>query len=146
MRMSGRLETAMGRHPRNRVKMAVLDDGKQAVTHYQILERFFAHTWVRCDLETGRTHQIRVHMAHLGYPLLGDALYGSNLGKLKGLRPETIEAIRAFPRQALHATDLAFEHPSTHEWVAFHADLPADMAELLTLLEKDMPNVPHHST
>lgn len=146
MRSSGRLETAMGRHPKNRVKMAVLDEGKQAITHYQILERLFAHTLIQCDLETGRTHQIRVHMAHLGFPLLGDTLYGPNLCKLKGLATDTIAAVRVFPRQALHAMTLGFEHPLTHAWVSFHAKLPPDMAALLTLLQKDNPHVPHHST
>lgn len=146
MRASGRLDTAMGRHPRNRVKMAVLDEGKQAITHYQILERFFAHTYIRCDLETGRTHQIRVHMAHLGYPLLGDRLYGASLTKLKGLQPDTITAIQSFPRQALHATELAFAHPTTQAWMTFHAPLPPDMADLLVLLRKDIPHVSHHSS
>lgn len=144
MRSSGHLETNMGRHPKNRVKMAVVNEGKHAVTHYQILERLWAHTYVRCDLETGRTHQIRVHMAHLGYPLLGDPLYGPAQMKLKGLQPETVAVIQQFKRQALHATVLAFEHPVTNEWMEFEAQLPEDMAELLSILRKDNPHVPSH--
>ncbi|MFI4957283.1 MAG: 23S rRNA pseudouridine(1911/1915/1917) synthase RluD [Gammaproteobacteria bacterium] len=146
LRSSGTVETNMGRHPKNRVKMAVLDEGKHAVTHYHILERLFAHTYVQCDLETGRTHQIRVHMAHLGYSLLGDPVYGPAQTRMKGLQPETIAAVQGFKRQALHATLLAFEHPETGEWVEFKAELPQDMAELLAILRKDNPHVPHHST
>ncbi len=131
MRASGTVDTQMGRHPRNRVKMAVLEQGKHAITHYRMLERFSGYTYVQCDLETGRTHQIRVHMAHIGYPLVGDLLYGANS---KGL---------SFPRQALHATFLSFKHPITQQWVEFQVDLPADMAELIATLRKDFHDTDH---
>jgi 23S rRNA pseudouridine1911/1915/1917 synthase len=144
MRSSGTVDTYMGRHPKNRVKMAVLDDGKHAVTHYHILERLFSHTYIKCDLETGRTHQIRVHMAHIGNPLLGDPVYGTSQTRMKGLEPETIAAVQGFKRQALHATLLAFEHPETGEWVEFKAEMPQDMADLLAILRKDNPHVSHH--
>jgi 23S rRNA pseudouridine1911/1915/1917 synthase len=146
MRSSGTIDTFMGRHPRHRVKMAVVEEGKPAITHYHILERFFAHTFIQCDLETGRTHQIRVHMAHLGYPLLGDPLYGANLPRLKGLSEGTIAVVKSFPRQALHAASLAFHHPITEEWLEFKADLPEDMAHLLEILRKDKPHDPYHSS
>ncbi|TNF34049.1 MAG: 23S rRNA pseudouridine(1911/1915/1917) synthase RluD [Gammaproteobacteria bacterium] len=127
----GTVDQPIGRHPRQRQKMAVVAGGKPAVTHYRLRERFVAHTAVDVQLETGRTHQIRVHMAWLGYPLVGDPVYGGRLKLPKG----TDEALRAllsgFPRQALHAARLAFDHPVTGKPCSWESPLPADMQALL---------------
>lgn len=128
LRRDGRVDAPIGRHPAQRVKMAVVEDGKPAVTHFQVEERFPGCTLLRCRLETGRTHQIRVHLAHIGHPLVGDSAY------LKGAQkclPQLRELLCGFPRQALHATRLALEHPGSGALMAWHAPLPADMAELL---------------
>jgi len=115
----------------------VRDDGRDAVTHYRLRERFRAHTALECRLETGRTHQIRVHMAHLKHPIVGDPLYGGSLKLPKGASPELIEALRGFRRQALHAEVLEFVHPTTGEPVRCQAPVPADMQQLLAVLRAD---------
>lgn len=128
----GKVDAPIGRHPTQRVKMAVVDEGKPAVTHYAIERVFPACTLLRCRLETGRTHQIRVHLAHIGHPLVGDSTY------LKGARAcpaELRSLLHDFPRQALHATRLALNHPQTGELVEWQVPLPADMAQLLAELE-----------
>jgi len=125
---AGKVEAPIGRHPSQRVKMAVVESGKPAVTHYQIEERFPSCTLLRCRLETGRTHQIRVHMARIGHPLVGDRVY------LKGPQkcvPRLRALLSGFPRQALHATRLALEHPVSGERMEWHAPLPHDMQQLL---------------
>jgi len=130
------IEQPMGRHPHHRVKMAVVDDGKPAVTHYRVIERFRQHTHIAVQLETGRTHQIRVHMAHQGYPLVGDRTYG-RLRLPKGGSQELVESIQQFSRQALHACKLTLCHPRTTKLIESHAALPTDMVRLLEILKKD---------
>ena len=133
----GTANAAIERHPRDRLRMAVREDGKEAVTHYRLRERFRAHTALGCRLETGRTHQIRVHMAHLKHPIIGDPLYGGSLRLPKGASEELVAALRAFKRQALHAEVLQFAHPVTGQPVRCEAPLPDDMRELLRLLRED---------
>ncbi len=128
---------AIERHPHDRIRMAVRDDGRDAVTHYRLRERFRAHTALECRLETGRTHQIRVHMAHLKHPIVGDPVYGGSLKLPKGATPELIEALRGFRRQALHAETLEFLHPTTAEPVRCSAPVPEDMLNLLKALRDD---------
>ncbi len=128
---------AIDRHPRDRVRMAVREDGKDAVTHYRLRERFRAHTALECRLETGRTHQIRVHMAHLKHPIVGDPLYGGSFKLPKGASEELIAALRAFKRQALHAEVLEFTHPTTGEPVRCSAPVPDDIQNLMALLRED---------
>jgi 23S rRNA pseudouridine1911/1915/1917 synthase len=128
---------AIERHPHDRIRMAVREDGRDAVTHYRLRERFRAHTALECRLETGRTHQIRVHMAHLKHPIVGDPVYGGSLKLPKGATPELIEALRGFRRQALHAETLEFQHPTTGEPVRCSAPVPEDMLGLLKALHDD---------
>lgn len=132
----GTVDAPMGRHPQQRKKMAVVAQGKPARTHYRVLERFAAHTWVKCQLESGRTHQIRVHMAHVHHPLIGDPLY---LGRLKlpaGASVALKEHLRTFPRQALHAYQLGLVHPRTGEMCSWQAPMPEDMQLLLAALRQ----------
>jgi len=126
----------IGRHPHERKKMAVVTSGKPAVTHYRLLERFAAHTHVRCKLESGRTHQIRVHMAHVKHPLVGDPAYGGRLRLPKGTTEELREVLAAFNRQALHAQRLTLVHPKTGETMSWEAPLPEDMRVLISALRK----------
>ena len=133
----GTADAAIDRHPRDRLRMAVREDGKDAVTHYRLRERFRNHTALECRLETGRTHQIRVHMAHLKHPIVGDPLYGGSFKLPKGASDEFIAALRAFKRQALHAEVLEFAHPVTGEPIRCSAPVPADMQRLMTLLRQD---------
>jgi 23S rRNA pseudouridine1911/1915/1917 synthase len=139
----GTVDAPLGRHPRDRKRQAVLaNGGKEAITHYRVLRRFRAHTHIRCLLETGRTHQIRVHMMHIHHPLLGDPVYGGRFRKPAGASPELIEAIRAFPRQALHARRLELRHPRSGELLSWEVPLPDDMRELLAVLAADNEEVP----
>lgn len=133
----GLVDAPIGRHPVDRIRMAIREDGREAVTHYRVVQRFRGHTHVRLKLETGRTHQIRVHMAHIGYPIVGDRVYGGRLLLPKGASPELIDALRAFRRQALHAARLAFEHPKTGKPIESAAALPTDMQQLLDVLAAD---------
>ncbi|MDD3762270.1 MAG: 23S rRNA pseudouridine(1911/1915/1917) synthase RluD [Nevskiales bacterium] len=130
----GTIDAPIGRHPRDRLRMAVVDHGgRDAVTHYRIEERFALFTRLRVRLETGRTHQIRVHMAHLRHPIVGDQVYGGPL-RCSGLDPELREALRAFPRQALHARELELTHPRSGERVRWEVEPPEDMQHLYALL------------
>ncbi|MDG6347713.1 23S rRNA pseudouridine(1911/1915/1917) synthase RluD [Luteimonas sp. 8-5] len=133
----GTADAAIDRHPRDRIRMAVREDGKDAVTHYRLRERFHAHTLLECRLETGRTHQIRVHMAHLRHPIVGDPLYGGPLRLPRGASDELVAALRGFKRQALHAETLEFAHPASGEPVRVVAPVPADMQDLLRALRED---------
>jgi 23S rRNA pseudouridine1911/1915/1917 synthase len=137
----GTIDAPIGRHPVDRVRMAIREDGRDAITHYRVLQRFRGHTHVRCKLESGRTHQIRVHLAHIQYPLVGDRVYGGRLLLPKGASHELIEALRAFRRQALHAARLAFEHPKTSKSIECTAALPEDMQQLLRVLAADARSV-----
>lgn len=133
----GTVEAPIGRHRSDRLRMTVRADGREAVTHYRLIERFRAHTHLRVMLETGRTHQIRVHLAHMGHPIVGDPLYGGRLALPRGATPALAEALRGFRRQALHAARLAFLHPVTGRAMRFESPLPADLQGLLRALRED---------
>lgn len=133
----GTVDAPIGRHRTQRTRMAVRNDGREAVTHYRIAQRFRAHTLVRVQLETGRTHQIRVHLAHIGYPIIGDPVYGGRRRLPAGCSPALTAALSAFPRQALHAARLALAHPLTGRALEWEAAIPDDMAQLLAALADD---------
>ncbi|MBE9532589.1 MAG: RluA family pseudouridine synthase, partial [Proteobacteria bacterium] len=137
MTAGGTIDEPIGRHPVERKKQTVIGSGKHAVTHYRVEHRYRAHTHIRCQLETGRTHQIRVHMAHLRYPLLGDPAYGGRLRLPKGASENTQLALQAFKRQALHAGLLGFIHPATEEEVSWRIEMPEDMLNILKVLDRD---------
>jgi 23S rRNA pseudouridine1911/1915/1917 synthase len=137
MTAGGTVDAPIDRHPTDRVRMAVRAGGRESVTHYRVIKRFRAHTHVRVQLETGRTHQIRVHLAHAGFPIVGDRVYGGRLSLPKGASEELVAALRAFPRQALHAARLQFAHPVSGKSIDCRAPLPADMQELLAVLARD---------
>lgn len=134
MTAGGCVDEPIGRHPVERKRNAVRRDGKEAVTHYRLEQRFKRHTLIRVQLETGRTHQIRVHMAHINYPLVGDPLYGGRFQMPADCSPELAEALRNFKRQALHATRLGLEHPETGEYLEWEQPMPEDMQHLIDLL------------
>jgi 23S rRNA pseudouridine1911/1915/1917 synthase len=133
----GKVNAPIGRHGQQRQRMAVMEGGKQAVSHYRVLERFRSHTHVRVKLETGRTHQIRVHMAHINFPLVGDQAYGGRFRIPPAANPTMVEALKTFPRQALHARFLELDHPTTGERMGWETPLPDDFVWLLTLLKQD---------
>jgi len=133
----GKIDAPIDRHPTARTKMAVVADGKPAVTHYRIAHRFKHYTQLQVNLETGRTHQIRVHMAHRKWPLIGDPVYAGRQRIPAGASEALITALRNFPRQALHAQALEFEHPATGDWMEFETELPDDLVELLEVLDSE---------
>ena len=135
--MGKTIHANIGRNPHNRLKMAVTPNGKDAITHFTILERYRAHTRIRCHLETGRTHQIRVHMQHIRAPLLGDPLYNPRLKIAKGTTSKLGDSLRQFKRQALHAYKLRFTHPKSGETVSFTMKPPEDMQMLIRHLRED---------
>ncbi|NAW70230.1 23S rRNA pseudouridine(1911/1915/1917) synthase RluD [Vibrio sp. V27_P1S3P104] len=137
MTAGGMIDKPIGRHATKRTLMAVTPMGKPAVTHYRVAEHFREHTRIRLRLETGRTHQIRVHMAYLQHPLLGDTAYGGRARIPKGASEELTEMIRDFDRQALHAVMLKFAHPITEEALEFHAPVPDDMVRMADALRED---------
>jgi 23S rRNA pseudouridine1911/1915/1917 synthase len=138
----GRVEAPIGRHPGDRRKMAIAESGRPAVSHYRVVERFRFHTHVRVRLETGRTHQIRVHMAHIKHPIVGDPVYAPKTVRGRGLDPELRASLVAFPRQALHASKLALDHPVSGEPLQWSADPPADMQQLIAALRVDARRQP----
>jgi 23S rRNA pseudouridine1911/1915/1917 synthase len=133
----GTIDEPIGRHRTLRTRMAVRSDGRPAVTHYRIERRFRTHTLVRVTLETGRTHQIRVHLAHLGFPVVGDPVYGGRRRIPKGSSPALAREVQDFPRQALHAARLTFTYPVTQLEYEWRSPLPQDMQGLLAALEAD---------
>ena len=137
MTAGGTIEAPIGRHPRDRKRQAVTAAGRAAVSHYRVQERFRAHTLVRVSLETGRTHQIRVHMAHIHHPVLGDPVYGGRLQLPAGVGAGLRAMVRSFRRQALHAQRLELIHPATGEPAGWTVPLPADMAALIDALRED---------
>lgn len=133
----GTADFPIDRHPRDRLKMCVREDGREAITHYRLRERFRAHTALECRLETGRTHQIRVHMQQIKHPIIGDPLYGSALKLPKAASDELVAQLRGFKRQALHAEVLEFAHPISGEPLRAEAPIPDDMRTLLRALRED---------
>ena len=133
----GTVDQPIGRHRSDRLRMAVRADGRPAVTHYRVLERFRAHGLLRVQLETGRTHQIRLHLAHLRYPVVGDPVYGGRFARPRGVTAELADALRGFKRQALHAASLGFDQPRSGRRMTFESPLPADMEHLLGVLRAD---------
>lgn len=134
----GHVNAPIGRHKTKRTQMAVTSHhGKSAVTHYRIAEKFRAHTHLRIQLETGRTHQIRVHMAHIRHAIIGDPVYGDRLKLPKGASEEFIAALKGFKRQALHAIQLSLEHPVTGEALSWQSELPTDIQDLIVQLKND---------
>jgi 23S rRNA pseudouridine1911/1915/1917 synthase len=131
------VDEPIGRHRSARTKMAVRADGRSAVTHMRIMQRFRAHTQVLAQLETGRTHQIRVHLAHIGHPVVGDPVYGARRRYPAGASEELRATLDGFHRQALHATELALEHPFSGELLSWTAPLPQDMQDLVAALAAD---------
>ena len=137
MTAGGKVDQPIARHGTQRQKMAVVAGGKQAISHYRVINRFRAHTHVKVKLETGRTHQIRVHMSYIHFPLVGDPVYGGRLRIPPGASPELIKELREFPRQALHARRLELEHPDDGRHMSWQVPLPEDMQHLLALLRED---------
>nr|MCH9643800.1 RluA family pseudouridine synthase [Gammaproteobacteria bacterium] len=130
----GSVDQPIGRHPKQRTKMSVRKDGKAAVTHYRIIKKYNDFTHCRVTLETGRTHQIRVHMAHILFPIVGDPIY-ANKNRISKKWPDALQAaLQQFNRQALHAAQLTLQHPSNGETMTFTAPLPQDMKDLLELI------------
>lgn len=134
----GRVDAPLGRHPVDRQRMAVVTGGRPAITHYRLAERFRAHTLLRVNLETGRTHQIRVHLAHIGHPLVGDGVYGGRLRLPRGASASTLAALQTYRRQALHAHRLELMHPEHGEPIAWEAPPPSDLQALIAALRRDV--------
>jgi 23S rRNA pseudouridine1911/1915/1917 synthase len=133
----GYVEAPIGRHQTKRTAMAVRENGKDALTHYRLIEKFRAFTHLRLKLESGRTHQIRVHMSHIKHPLVGDLLYGGRPRLPKKATAEFADSLRQFKRQALHAAQLSFSHPITEDWLTFNAPLPEDFVQILQDVRAD---------
>ncbi len=131
------VDQPIGRHPKHRTRMAVIHTGKEAVTHYRVIKKFRDFTLVNCQLETGRTHQIRVHMAHILHPIIGDPVYGGRFTRPKGCSDALADRLRSFKRQALHAWQLSLEHPETGEPMHWQAPLPDDFLSLLEAITNE---------
>ena len=130
----GTVDAPIGRDPKDRIKQAVIETGKDAITHYRVIDRFAHHTHVKCILETGRTHQIRVHMSYIDHPLIADSMYGGKIRFPKKADEKLKQALKGFNRQALHAKKLTLSHPITGEQMSWKAPLPQDMQDLLKVL------------
>jgi 23S rRNA pseudouridine1911/1915/1917 synthase len=137
MTSGGTIDQPIGRHRSDRLRMAVRSDGRPATTHYRVLERYRAHSYLSVRLTTGRTHQIRLHLSHLKYPIVGDPVYGGRFGRPRGATEELAKCLHAFGHQALHAAKLAFDHPRTGKRLALETPVPADFAALLEVLRAD---------
>lgn len=135
------IETGIARHPQNRKKMSVQQHGKTAITHFQVARKFPHHSLINVQLETGRTHQIRVHMAHIKHPLLGDPVYGGRPRVPAGITPELANQLRNFKRQALHARRLSFRRPGLDEECSFEAAIPQDFQTMLDTLGESVNEV-----
>ena len=131
------IDAPIGRDPRSRVRQAVREDGKPALTRVRVQERYRVHTLIEAQLATGRTHQIRVHLASIGYPLVGDRRYGARGRLPPGADADLIECLRTFPRQALHAWVLGLNHPASGEPLEFTAPIPGDLTQLIEVLRAD---------
>jgi 23S rRNA pseudouridine1911/1915/1917 synthase len=136
MTTGGTIEAPIGRHPIKRTHMAVKENGKIAITHYYVIRRFPAHTYLRVLLETGRTHQIRVHLAHIGYPVFGDPTYGKGLKIPPKCSMVLRQSLESFKRQALHAKRLGLKHPTTSQLMEWEVKPPKDMENLLHTLSQ----------
>ncbi|MCK4675583.1 MAG: 23S rRNA pseudouridine(1911/1915/1917) synthase RluD [Gammaproteobacteria bacterium] len=134
----GLVDQPIGRHPRDRIKMAVRENGREAITHYRLLERFREHSHIKVQLETGRTHQIRVHMSYLRHPIVGDPVYAGRQRIPAGAQQDLVDYIQGLKRQALHAWKLTFVHPEHGNEVSFEAPLAEDIQQLISLLQKDL--------
>ncbi|MCH8264236.1 MAG: 23S rRNA pseudouridine(1911/1915/1917) synthase RluD [Proteobacteria bacterium] len=134
----GTVDAALGRHPVNRKKRAVVEMGQRAVSHYRVIRRYRSHTHLEVKLDTGRTHQIRVHMAHLNHPVVGDPMYGGRQRVPAACSAELINCLKNFKRQALHACRLALHHPGSGKLMSWESATPPDMVELICELSKDV--------
>ena len=133
----GTIDAPIGRHRVDRTRMTVTDRGREAVSHYRVMKKYRAHTLVQVSLESGRTHQIRVHMAHIRFPIIGDPVYGGRLRIPAGASARLTEAMHSFKRQALHAAKLSLAHPESGEMLRWVASVPPDMGELMEALAED---------
>ena len=134
----GTIDEPIGRHRGDRLRMAIRVSGRPAVTHYRVLERFRAHSYLSVKLETGRTHQIRLHLSHIKYPIVGDPVYGGRFRQPRGACTSLIDTLRAFRRQALHAAALGFDHPRSGKRLALQSPVPPDFEQLLKALREDV--------
>jgi 23S rRNA pseudouridine1911/1915/1917 synthase len=133
----GTIDAPIGRNRSDRLRMAVRESGRPAVTHFRVIERFRAHSYLSVQLETGRTHQIRLHLSHHKYPIVGDPVYGGRFAQPRGATPVLLHTLRRFKRQALHAAQLAFDHPRTGKRMGFVSAVPDDFKTLLSALRED---------
>lgn len=132
---SGAIDQPLGRHPKNRKKFTIRADGKRALTHWKILKAYHYLSLIECRLETGRTHQIRIHLSSIGHPLLGDSVYGSFKNYAQKYPADLISILKNYKGQALHAKSLGFIHPKTGEWLEHHSELPEEMNRVIAALE-----------